>query len=266
MKLGIIGHGFVGSAVDQGFTRECNKFIVDPKKNNNTVSQLNQFRPQATFICVPTPQQASGESNTDILETVCRQLNKIKDNLIIIKSTVPGYVLQRIKETNTNLRMVYNPEFLTEKNYIKDFQNPSMHIFGGDTTDTELVLNLYNQHSTCSDCPVYHTNLMTASFVKYTINSFLATKVTFFNELYDAYCAAGGQDFAELTRMVATDKRIGSSHMSVPGNNGERGYGGSCFPKDTAALAYFAREILNLPFTQLETSININEKFRKNNP
>ena len=263
MKLGIIGHGFVGKAVDQGFTRDCDKFIVDPKNNNNTIAQLNAFGPHATFVCVPTPQAESGEANTEILETVCRQLNEIPKNLVIIKSTVPGYVLERIKDTNNNIRMVYNPEFLTEKNYITDFQNPAMHIFGGDAPDTKAVHKIYKDHSTCRSCPVYHTDIKKASLVKYTINSFLATKVTFFNELYDVYTAMGGQNFDEITRMIATDKRIGSTHMRVPGNNGERGYGGSCFPKDTAALAYYAREILDTPFTQLETSIKINNILRK---
>ena len=264
MKLGIIGHGFVGSAVDHGFTRKCTKFIVDPKKNNNTIQQLNKFKPGATFVCVPTPQKSTGEVNSETLEKVCDELNEIS-NLVIIKSTVPGYVLEKISQTNTNLNIVYNPEFLTEKNYIQDFQNPPMHVFGGLAVDTNTVWKIYREHSTCRKCPVYHTDMMTASFVKYAINSFLATKVTFFNELHDTFLSAGGKDFSKLTKMIATDKRIGKTHMSVPGNDGQRGYAGSCFPKDTAALAWFAREILNTPFTQLETSIEINDKLRKTN-
>ena len=265
MKLGIVGHGFVGSAVDQGFTRDCAKFIVDPKKNRNTISQLIAFQPSATFVCVPTPQTASGEANTDVLLDVCEQLNEYKDHLVIVKSTVPGYMLERLKDNYKNLRLVYNPEFLTEKNYQQDFINPPMQIFGGNKSDTEAVHRLYREHSRCKKSPVYHTDLKTASLVKYAINSFLATKVTFFNELYDVYQSQGGKNYEELIRMISTDKRIGKTHMSVPGHNGERGYGGSCFPKDTAALAYFAREILGTPFTQLETSIDINDKLRKLN-
>ena len=98
--------------------------------------------------------------------------------------------------------------------------------------------------------------------MKYAINSFLATKVTFFNELYDVYQSQGGKNYEQLIRMISTDKRIGKTHMNVPGHNGERGYGGSCFPKDTAALAHYAREILDTPFTQLETSIRINDRLR----
>ena len=140
-----------------------------------------------------------------------------------------------------------------------------MHVFGGDKIDTEWVEQLYKNHSVCRQCPVYHTDLVTASLVKYTINSFLATKVTFFNELYDVFVRAGAKDFKQFTDIIATDPRIGTTHMRVPGNDGQRGYAGSCFPKDTAALAYYARAILDAPFTQLETSIAINDRLRKLN-
>jgi UDPglucose 6-dehydrogenase len=263
MKLGIVGHGFVGSAVDHGFTKNCDKYIIDPKLNNNSIKDLIEFGAEISFICVPTPQAENGECRTDIVFDVCSQLNTQRGHLVILKSTVPAYKLNQLQAIFKNIRLVYNPEFLTEKNYIQDFQNPPMHVFGGQEIDTKQVETLYSEHSICRQCPVFHTDLATASFVKYSINSFLATKVTFFNELYDVFKASGGKEFDKLTQIMSTDPRIGVSHMKVPGNNGERGYGGSCFPKDTAALAYFAREILNTPFTQLETSIAINEKLRK---
>jgi len=266
MKLGIVGHGFVGTAVDHGFTRDVRKFIVDPKHNStNTIEDLIKFRPDAVFVCVPTPQLESGECNTTILEDVMRQLNNSKGLLVIVKSTVPAYKLQNIKEQCVDLRIVYNPEFLTEKNYIEDFRNPAMHVFGGINADTDAVEKLYREHSACAECPVFKTDLTTASMVKYCINSFLATKVTFMNEMYDVLKAARGTDWNTFSKIIATDPRIGSTHLKVPGNDGQRGYAGSCFPKDTAALAWFAREILNTPFTQLETSIEINDKLRKTN-
>ena len=266
MKLGIVGHGFVGSAVDHGFTKDLKKFIVDPKHNSdNTIQDLIKFKPDATFVAVPTPQTESGECNTAILEDVMQQLNNYKGHLVIVKSTVPSYKLQAIQEQCINLRVVYNPEFLTEKNYIEDFKHPSMHVFGGNNADTDAVEQLYKEHSNCAECPVYKTDLITASMVKYCINSFLATKVTFMNEMYDVLNAAKGTDWNTFTKIIANDPRIGNSHMKVPGNDGQRGYAGSCFPKDTAALAWFAREILNTQFTQLETSIKINDTLRKKN-
>jgi len=266
MKLGIVGHGFVGTAVDHGFTRDIQKFIVDPKHNStNTIEDLIKFKPDATFVAVPTPQSESGECNTEILEGVMQQLNNSKGLLVIVKSTVPAYKLQKIQEECINIRIVYNPEFLTEKNYIDDFVNPAMHVFGGINADTDTVEKLYKEHSDCADCPVYKTDLITASMVKYCINSFLATKVTFMNEMYDVLKAAKGANWNTFTKIIANDPRIGNSHMKVPGNDGQRGYAGSCFPKDTAALAWFAREILNTQFTQLETSIKINDTLRKKN-
>ena len=266
MKLGIVGHGFVGTAVDHGFTKDVQKFIVDPKHNStNTIEDLIAFKPDATFVAVPTPMLETGECNTAILEDVMQQLNKNKGSLVIVKSTVPAYKLQSIQEQCVDIRIVYNPEFLTEKNYINDFVNPPMHVFGGVNADTDAVEKLYREHSDCAECPVYKTDLITASMVKYCINSFLATKVTFMNEMYDVLKAARGTDWNTFSKIIQTDPRIGNTHMKVPGNDGQRGYAGSCFPKDTSALAWFAREILNTPFTQLETSIQINEKLRKTN-
>ena len=266
MKLGIVGHGFVGTAVDHGFTKDIQKFIVDPKHNStNTIEDLIKFKPDAVFVAVPTPQSESGECNTEILEGVMQQLNNSKGLLVIVKSTVPAYKLQKIQEECINIRIVYNPEFLTEKNYIDDFVNPAMHVFGGMNKDTDAVEKLYLEHSDCAECPVYKTDIVTASMVKYCINSFLATKVTFMNEMYDVLNAAKGADWNTFTKIIANDPRIGNSHMKVPGNDGQRGYAGSCFPKDTAALAWFAREILNTQFTQLETSIKINDTLRKKN-
>ena len=191
-----------------------------------------------------------------------QKLNTSKGLLVIVKSTVPAYKVQSIQEQCVDIRIVYNPEFLTEKNYITDFVNPAMHVFGRINADTDAVEKLYLEHSDCKKCPVFKVDLITASMVKYCINSFLATKVTFMNEMYDVLKAARGADWNTFTNIIANDPRIGKSHTQVPGNDGQRGYAGSCFPKDTAALAWFAREILNTPFTQLETSIEINDRLR----
>ena len=266
MKLGIVGHGFVGSAVNQGFTKNIKKYIVDPKYySSNTIESLIEFKPDATFVAVPTPQLETGECNADILQEVLQKLNKHKGHLVIVKSTVPAYKLQAIQEECVDIRIVYNPEFLTEKNYINDFKSPPMHVFGGKDEDTAEVEKLYKEHSACEDRPVFKTDIVTASMVKYCINSFLATKVTFMNEMYDVLNAAKGCDWRTFVKIISHDPRLGRTHMQVPGSDGLRGYAGSCFPKDTAALAWFAKEILNKPFTQLETSIKINDTLRKRN-
>ena len=212
MKLGIVGHGFVGTAVDHGFTKDVQKFIVDPKHNStNTIDDLIAFRPDAVFVAVPTPQLESGECNTEILEGVMQQLNNSKGLLVIVKSTVPAYKLQKIQDECIHLRIVYNPEFLTEKNYIDDFVNPPMHVFGGVNADTDAVEKLYLEHSDCKECPVYKTDIVTASMVKYCINGLLATKVTFMNEMYDILKAAKGTDWKTFTDIISKDPR-GAKH------------------------------------------------------
>ena len=78
----------------------------------------------------------------------------------IIKSTVPAYKLQAIQEQCVDLRVVYNPEFLTEKNYIEDFKNPPMHVFGGRDSDNDIVEKLYLEHSDCKPCPIFKTDIV----------------------------------------------------------------------------------------------------------
>ena len=204
-----------------------------------------------------------GSIDASIVIQTVKELASITQGMIIIKSTVVPSVVEDL--SNVHRHVIYNPEFLTEKNALDDFINPPMHVFGGINADTDAVEKLYREHSDCAECPVYKTDIVTASMVKYCINSFLATKVTFMNEMYDVLKAAKGADWNTFTDIIANDPRIGDTHMKVPGNDGQRGYAGSCFPKDTSALAWFAREILNTPFTQLETSIEINEKLRKTN-
>ena len=110
MKLGIVGHGFVGSAINQGFTKNVKKYIVDPKYfSSNTIKELVAFKPDATFVAVPTPQKESGECNTEILESVMQELNNLKNHLVIIKSTVQSYKIEAIQEQCINLKIVYNP-------------------------------------------------------------------------------------------------------------------------------------------------------------
>ena len=94
-----------------------------------------------------------------------------------------------------------------------------MHIFGGVNADTDAVEKLYKDHSACLECPVFKTDMVTASMVKYCINSFLATKVTFMNEMYDVLKAAKGTDWQTFTKIIENDPRIGNTHMKVPGND-----------------------------------------------
>jgi len=122
---------------------------------------------------------------------------------------------------------------------------------------------MYDDHSQCHHCPVYHTDLVTASFIKYTLNTFLAAKVIYFNQMYDLFQKMNPtSSWEEFVTIIGTDPRMGDTHMMVPGHDGSRGFGGSCLPKDTAALVEFAKQ-QGHDFTVLEQVLKVNEDLRE---
>jgi UDPglucose 6-dehydrogenase len=161
------------------------------------------------------------------------------------------------------VKIVYNPEFLTEANSLKDFINPNMQVLGGKWRDCEAVEKAYIRHSSVKTVPTFKTDLITASLIKYTINSWLALKVTFFNELFELFEKSGAApQWSQFTDMLTRDPRIGDSHMSVPGTDGKFGYGGHCFPKDTKAFLYYSK-LYKKKLSLLEHAIQLNEKHRE---
>lgn len=256
-NIAIIGYGFVGAAVDYGFdTPNTNRIMIDPKLNTS-IKDLERENIDVAFICVPTPMSKDGSIDASIVIDCVDQLLELPIPLIIIKSTITPDVISEIFNKSRASRIVYNPEFLTEKNFKKDFINPSMHIFGGDLIATSEAEKLYNNYSLCCDCPVFHMKPEEASLVKYAINCFLASKVVWFNQFYDVVKSLGC-DYNNVISAVKTDPRVGASHTSVPGFDEKRGYAGSCFPKDTVAFASFADK----KFTILNEVIKINQEYR----
>jgi|TARA_B100000085_G_scaffold222971_1_gene208100 UDPglucose 6-dehydrogenase len=264
MKLGIIGKGFVGSAVANGFDRDVEQFIVDPNLNNNTIKDLVTFDPPLTFVCVPTPEQ---DSHMDVDVSVVRDVlsnlnNESYKGIIVIKSTITPDHLTTFKKTYSKLKMVYNPEFLTEANSFDDFKNPSMQVLGGKWRDCEVVEKAYVKHSSVKIVPTFKTDLITASLIKYSINCWLATKVTFFNELFHVHKNSGTKvPWSNFVEMLSQDDRIGDSHMKVPGPDGKYGYGGHCFPKDTKALLYYSK-LKKAEMKLLKKAIELNSYIR----
>jgi len=256
MKIAIIGHGFVGKAVDYGFS-SCDKMIIDPKYYSNTIDDLKLWDPQVTFICVPTPMGDDGQIDSSIVEKSVKFLKRHVMGLIVIKSTVTPDIIKKLSKGVNSSRVIYNPEFLTEKNANEDFINPTMHIFGGSKTRTKELEEIYEDHSLCKPCPVFHMSASDASFVKYGINCFLASKVLWFNQFYDVVNNFGG-NFGNIINAIGSDPRVSDSHTRVPGFDGKRGYGGACFPKDTSAFATFSKT-----FTVLEKVINENNSYRQ---
>lgn len=251
MRMLIVGHGFVGKAVDYGFNHpDLEKTIIDPKYGNS-LDDVDVSRYSIAFVCVPTPFGDDGSIDDSIL---CDVIQKIGTSIpIVIKSTVIPAFFDKFDRHE----IIYNPEFLTEKSANEDFIRPEFHVFGGSRFNTDFLEKFYEEYSLCTPCPVYHMTQKEASFVKYGVNSFLAMKVTFFNQLYDAI-GREGETFNKVVKAIGSDPRIGHSHTKVPGPDGKQGYGGACFPKDTAALVKFDEG-----FTLVEKCIRINNEYRK---
>tara|TARA_B100000767_G_C19728385_1_gene520498 strand:- start:511 stop:1362 length:852 start_codon:yes stop_codon:yes gene_type:complete len=241
LKIGIIGHGFVGKAVDFGFSVNVEKTIIDPIYNTK-IEDLVSVNPDVIFICVPTPMLDSGAIDCSIIIDVVKEItnNKI-DSILVIKSSITPSKLRICNEINPNL--VYNPEFLTERNANEDFVNPNILVIGGSEKNANFVNEIHKNHSLCIECPVYISDIYTASLVKYTLNTFLATKVLFMNDIYKIFTTTDtSSSWEDFTNILKTEGRIGESHLKVPGPDGRLGFGGACFPKDISALINYAEE------------------------
>lgn len=241
MHIGIVGGGFVGSATA---LLECSEIKV-------TIFDLDSARckPQGTkvenllecdlvFVCVPTPTYANGACNTTIVEKCIHSLKSIGIKNIVLRSTVPP-------GTSDKLDVMFMPEFLTEANWKNDFFLCQRWIFGVRNENEKLILseliNTGYKNKVINDNTIQFTSCKEAELIKYTRNNFLAMKISFFNEIYQL-CKKIGADYEQVREGVGSDKRIGSSHTLVPGYDGHFGFGGTCLPKDTSALASFMKE------------------------
>jgi UDPglucose 6-dehydrogenase len=264
LKIGIIGHGFVGSAVANGFDKDVDQFVVDPLFHDNTIDDLVKYDPPLTFVCVPTPEQ---DTHMDVDVSIAREVLIQLENLnykgiVVIKSTITPDHLTTFKKTFKKLKLVYNPEFLTEANSLDDFVNPNMQILGGKWRDCEAVEKAYIRHSSVKIVPTFKVDMITASLIKYSINSWLATKVSWFNQLHELFQKSGAKgSWEQFTDMLKRDPRMGDSHMQVPGPDGKFGYGGHCFPKDTKALLYYSK-LKKAELKLLKASIEYNSTVR----
>ena len=257
----VIGHGFVGSALETSFHEEVEKKIVDPKYNTK-VQDFASFNPHLVFICVPTPSKSDGSIDTSILEKVTKEcIDLYPKSIITIKSTCLPNILKDLQ--NLSKRVVHNPEFLTEKNAVDDFISSPFQIFGGNKENCVYVSDFLKNYTKCKFVESHYVSMEVASLIKYTINSFLAIKVVFFNQIKEIFETLELEnEYENFTNGVRLDERIGSSHMKVPGPDGRVGFGGACFPKDTKAFVHFFNEN-KAHFSILEDAIKVNDKIRK---
>lgn len=263
LRLGVVGAGFVGDAVISGFDNSnVQMWIVDPRFYKTTIAEMVNAAPHLIFVCVPTPANSDGSIDISSVESVLKEISSCGYNdIVVIKSTITPDHLQNL-QSKYFIRMVYNPEFLTEANARQDFVNPPMQILGGAWHDCEAVERAYVKYSSVKIVPTFKTDIVTASLLKYAINSWLATKVSFMNELYQLHQASGANSsWEQFTDMLQRDTRVGSSHLRVPGPDGEFGYGGHCLPKDTSALIHYAHT-QNKNLSVLQSAVDINNKIR----
>lgn len=262
-KIGIIGLGFVGSAIHKSLEDDYYDLVlVDndlTKGCTGTYSDLQSC--EGIFVCVPSPQNSDGSCNTEILESVLENL-KDYNGVIISKVTAPPKVYQQLNEVYKNL--VYSPEFLTAANAYHDYVNGKFSIIGGNVPAYVREAARLIEFSQPNLKKIEYCSISEAALIKYSINSFLATKVVFMNEIYSLSNKIG-VDYNTVASLMSLDERIGSSHMRVPGPDKSLGFGGMCFPKDTAALLKYA-ENNDVNLNVLDAAVKKNTLLRLQEP
>ena len=250
MKIGIVGNGYVGQATNLIKGDGLQTLIWDVDKSKRNINSLEELMPcDLVFVCVPTPMNKDGSCYLNIVEEVIKDLTGVgiskKD--IVIRSTVPV-------GTSERLGVNFMPEFLTEANWKEDFENTEEWIFGFDSPkllEEKLAGNFTSEKmfslARLSGKKVKIIKTKEAELVKYIKNAFLATKISFFNEM-EEFCKNLNISYEEVRQSVCNDKRIGHSHSKVPGPDGKRGYGGTCLPKDVSSLLCQMLETETFPY------------------
>ena len=241
--VGIVGHGYVGKAVEFGL-KPKNKILIHDKFLPSLSLPEVIEKAEFVFVCVPTPMDKEyTKIDLSIVESVVKEITdlarrKNKKIIIIIKSTVVPRTTRALGKKYNWPQILFNPEFLTEANYLDDFVNADRIVIGGDSNFIrQRLVDLYR--ASFPKTKIFQTDPTTAEMVKYMANAFLATKVTFANEMFDI-CQKSGIKYEEVKKMVVADRRIFDSHLDI---TTQRGFGGKCFPKDVVALLGLAREM-----------------------
>ncbi|MBM22941.1 MAG: hypothetical protein CMD78_01585 [Gammaproteobacteria bacterium] len=251
-KIGIIGRGFVGSAVAHGFSQgvaydsEIKIYDKDPSKSQNTLEEVVTTT-DFVFISVPTPSNKDGSISLIILEECLQSIyeitekTKANDAIYLVRSTVVPGTTRDLQNKFPNINIVFNPEFLTERSAYFDFISQTRFIIGGDLENVKKVSKLY-RHRFGKSISIIETDFESAELTKYVCNTFFATKVSFLNEM-KLLSEKVNANWDDVIDGFVRDGRVGHSHTQIPGPDGKLGFGGSCFPKDVQALIKFAEEL-----------------------
>ena len=235
-KVGLIGKGFVGSAVAHGFSEavgykcEIRIYDKDPLLSLNSLEDV-VTKSDVVFISVPTPSNSDGSINLDILDKCLTEVNQVAENnnayqaIYLLRSTIIPGTTRNFQEKFKKLKLVFNPEFLTERSAKFDFISQPRFILGGSEENCKFVKGLYSDRFGTTASFIL-TDYESAEMIKYVCNTFFATKVSFLNEmrlLSDKVNA----NWDDVLEGFLRDGRTGHSHTQVPGPDGKLGYVGS---------------------------------------
>lgn len=265
MIVGVVGQGFVGTAVYEGLKKHHNLFCYDKNEEVNEkrggVANLPILARHSDiiFVCVPTPMEEDGTCYTGYVEEVVKELDEwTKDKIVVIKSTIPPGTTTKLNQKYGNNTIIFSPEFLTEANSIDDFKNQTRIILGGDRKGTNKLRVMFSKAFPTAH--IIKTDSTYAEMIKYLTNNFLTVKVAFANEMYKL-CESLKIDYDKVVEYATLDERLGKSHWNVPGPDGDFGYGGHCFPKDIAAMISLTQE-LQTPNHVLKGAKETNDEVR----
>lgn len=287
-SIAVIGQGFVGGSITTVFSeRGFDVYAYDKSgkqapgafdhkfSSTKDLIEYTEKSPEFSkvyFVCLPTPMYEDGSADLSIVESVLCELAEVPgERIAVVKSTIPPGSTENWnrKFAETGLRIVFNPEFLTEANALDDMRNQNRIIIGGPRPWINTVKMVFQ--SAFPKVPLIKTSSTTAEMVKYTINNFLSVKVSYANEVAQICEALDSKgldiDYDKVVEYAKFDPRLGNSHWSVPGpvatHDGRyvRGFGGHCFPKDLNALRVVA-ENLGVKTTMLNAAWEKNLEVR----
>ena len=236
-KVGVIGNGFVGEAISFAFSSVSDMYVYDtnPLKSLDDLESVHSC--DFVFVCVPTPMYEDGSQDLSYVEGVFEKATS--KPVYILKSTVLPGTTEKLSEKYSNIKIIFSPEFLTERTAKLDMLTQSRIILGGKLSLTEKAKTLFNERFKIKN--IIQTDSKTAELTKYMNNTFFATKVSIMNE-FKLLCDKIGANWQDALKGFVSDGRIGDSHLNVPGHDGKLGYGGTCFPKDVNALLSFSKK------------------------
>jgi nucleotide sugar dehydrogenase len=241
--IGIIGNGFVGGAIAEGFKQYTDVKVYDKKPEKSCHTLTDTISQDIVFVCLPTPMSLNENGSCDLsyIEDFFDECLPLSPKCIfVIKSTVSIGATSSFKNKYKHFNIVHSPEFLTARTAALDFITPSRIIIGYPKdfySNTHhipnSILDLFKQRFPGAN--ILMMNSEESELVKYTANCFFATKISYFNEI-KILCDKLNLNYENIMGGVLSDGRIGVSHYQVPGHDGKPGFGGACFPKDINSL------------------------------